>query len=202
MRKTAQHRLRWEQRYTPQSGFATFSLLETIVVVVLVVILIVTAMENLLPLRGKAEQANVLSTIGALRSALGIAVAERAMRQGLGPVAELGGSNPMAQLAVKPANYLGEQAATDPAGIPPGHWVFDSDRRLLVYRVRYPQYFRGGAPDPVRIRFRVILRYTDHDADGRYSVRTDSLHSVELRALDDYAWQEPEGSEIFRLFGF
>lgn len=183
------------------TGFATFSLLELVVVIVLVVILVVTALENLLPLRGQAESVRFTQTLGALRSALGLTVSERVLRDGLPAVATLARDNPMGWLAVTPANYTSASDHLDPAALPPGGWGFDNTAHTLVYRVRYPEYFQGGSVNPPHIRLAVRLNYTDRNGNARFDADADTLHGVALVALDSYAWVVPEASETLRLLG-
>lgn len=189
------------KRPARSAGFATYSLLEIIIVVCLVALLAVVMLENLLPLRGKAEAARFAQSLGALRSAVHTRFAEAVVRDGFASVERLAHENPVQWLAVPPAAYVGERAAPAPAEIPPGGWVFDSATRRLLYRVRYPEYFRGGSGSPPVIRLAVRLDYTDANGDGRFSAGRDRLRGVALSVLDDYAWEVPEQPETLRLLG-
>lgn len=182
------------------AGFATFSLLELVLVIVLVVVLVITALENLLPLRGQAESARFAQTLGALRGALGLTISERVLAGGLPAVAGLAQENPMTWLAVTPGNYTGASDHLDPAGLPPGGWGFDNTTRSLVYRVQYPEYFQGGDPGPPHIRLTVRLDYADRNGNRRFDP-ADNLRGVALVASADYAWVVPEDSETLRLLG-
>lgn len=143
-----------------QSGF---TLLELIIVVILVVVLIAVAMDRLLPLRGDAEAAHVVGTVGSLRSALGIEVAGLLVHEGAQAVASLEGSNPMRLLAERPENYLGEMGGVNPAVLPRGAWYFDADDGKLVYLVRYTEYFRSGIPGEPRLAYRIELVHNERN---------------------------------------
>jgi len=56
-----------------------------------------------------------------------------------------------------PASYAGELDAPAPDRIAPGKWYFDTESRLLVYRVRHGRYFESPLSGPGRARFRVHL---------------------------------------------
>lgn len=166
-----------------------FTLWELMVVVALIVFLFVAAIENLLPLRGEAERSAVLATVGTLQSALGMEAIRRTMDGGGVSVGAMVGANPMDWLAVKPANYAGviDGGMED---LPPGHWGYDAEKKILFYRVRYPEYFRGSSMEPPGMRFRVVAK---RNARGK-------LNGMKLEPLDAGTWIT-DGSEISRLLG-
>ena len=157
-----------------------FTLLEMLVAITLVIVLYVTMLDRLLPMRGDAEAANVATVAGALRSALGLEVADRLVRGNLEAVAELDGANPMRFLAEQPENYLGEVNGVDPANLPPGNWYFDGASGELVYLVRYTDYFRTELPDPARMIFRVRLVHNERD----------ELAGVRLERVNAFVWTQ------------
>jgi hypothetical protein len=149
-------------------------------VVILVVILYALAIDRLLPLRGEAEAASAASVAGALRSALGMEVAGRVLRDGGNSVRHLEGSNPMRLLAEAPDNYLGEVDGMRPEQLPPGHWYFDRATGELVYLVRHAQYFRTDLPGPPRLVFRTELVYNERD----------ELAGARLARVNTFVWTQ------------
>lgn len=165
-----------------QRGFATYSLLEIIVVVCLVLILAAVAVDRLLPLRGAAEAGRFEQTLAAMRAGLGSAAVERALHPSAGSVQDLAGSNPLALLTAGPGFTKG--AIVSSSEVAPGQWFFATQEGTLYYRVEYPQYFEGGAGDPPMIRMRIVLQDSG-DARGRTN--------LQLKVLDNYHWTT-EGS--------
>src|SRR3989338_8292128 len=96
------------------SRYRGFSLFELLVVIVIVSILMVIAISRLLALQVDAERVVMESTVGALRSGLGIKVAESIVKQKVATLPVYEGSNPMNLLAEVPGNYLGEMEGVDP----------------------------------------------------------------------------------------
>lgn len=167
-----------------------FSLLELVIVVILVALLFLFAFDRLMPLRGHAEGTQVASVIGALRSALGMEVAERIVDEGPESIAELQGANPMTLLQQRPVRYLGERSGSDNREIPEGAWYFDPDQGVLRYRVRFPQYLEGEPDPPVELSWQVRLQFEDEGGNGRYDPDTDALRGVTLAPLDDHQWPD------------
>ncbi|NBB91649.1 MAG: prepilin-type N-terminal cleavage/methylation domain-containing protein [Gammaproteobacteria bacterium] len=184
---------RWDDRPTAQRSSSGFTLFELIIVIVLVGLLFLVASWRLLPLRGDAEAAHVATTVGAMRSALGLEVAERIVDDSLESAAELQGSNPVALLGRAPANYIGEVDSANSADIPAGSWYFHRATGELRYRVRFPRYLARPAPgESVDLSWKVRLRYLDHDDDGHYDPRMDELRGIALEALDNPIWLDPD----------
>ncbi len=185
--------LRWADGATAPGDQSGFTLFELIIVIVLVGLLFLIASWRLLPLRGDAEAAHVATTVGALRSALGLEVTERIVEDSLDSAAELDRTNPMPLLAEVPGRYIGEVESAQEADIPPGSWYFERTSGQLRYRVRFPQYLAGPKREgPVELSWQVRLRYLDRDDDGRYEPNADSLRGIALEAMDNPRWPDPE----------
>lgn len=165
-----------------------FSLLELVVVIIIISILMVLAIQRLLSLQVDAERVVMESVVGALRSAIGIKVAEKIVRQNPGDLATLESSNPMNLLAETPNNYIGELTGVDPGTLTPGSWYFDVDGRALIYIVDNSGYFSGGLSDPPRARFRIQLVYTDRNNNESYDSGVDSIEGLRLAPLESYRW--------------
>ena len=173
---------------TKQRGF---TMLELVVVVIIISIIGVVAVNRFWQWSVVAERASLQSVVGAMRTALGLETTRLALRQQLSQVPKLIGSNPMNLLAQAPDNYLGE---IDPDKQPSkeGHWYFDSNEQLLVYRLRYTNGFSselGGVP---RIRYRIKLVYNDNNRNGRFDRSVDDIGGLDLVPVEPYQWQPPQ----------
>jgi len=170
-------------------GFG-FTLWELMIVIALIVIFILAAIENLLPLRGAAEQAAQSTTAAALSSAVSLESMERVLTSGLGSLREMENANPVDWLRVPMANYAGVVPGGSYHDVPEGQWAFDESAGVVIYRVRYPEYFDGSFLQPPAIRYRVKLL---HGAGGM-------PNGIRLEQLDSATWTV-DGSELKRLMG-
>ena len=168
---------------------AGVSRLEMLIAVIGIALLILLTLDRLLPLRGQAEAASVMNAEGAMRSALGIETAARVLRVGFEALPELAGSNPMDLLAERPANDQGARPAVDAHELAPGAWAFDAGRGVLVYRVRFAQYFTGPLTDPARAEWRIDVLYAGDPG------QPENIRGVQLTQLAAGRWavdqQEP-----------
>lgn len=183
----------WEERGTNIQGCLRhssggFSLLELVVVIVIISVLLVMAISRLLALQVDAERVTMESVAGALRSSLGMKVAESIVK---GKVAELRGYegvNPMSLLAEVPRNYIGEFDGIDPAKLEDGSWYYDKSAKMLVYLIRNKGFFTGGLPNPPRARFTVTLVYSDKNGNGTFDAGIDAIEGLRLSTAEPYAW--------------
>lgn len=173
-----------------RSGCRAFTLWELMVVVALVVFLFAITIENLLPLRGDAERVAVTATRSSIVSTIGLEAVRRTLTDGMAGMEAMDGANPIEWLGVTMGNYAGSVQGAGYESIPRGHWAFDEDAEVLVYRVRYPEYFQGSFTAPPVIRFRVAVR---RNANGK-------VGGVGLDQLDTGTWTT-DGSELARLAG-
>lgn len=171
-------------------GGRGFSLLELVVVIVLVAVLYAIAADRLVVMRAQAERSEVETTVGALRSALGIRVAAHVARGTAGEIRTLAGGNPMELMSERPESYRGSFFGPDPGSFDGGQWYFDRREGALVYRVRFGEFFQSALQGPPRVRFAVQLDYSDRNANGRFDDGVDEIHGVRLRELDGYSWLE------------
>lgn len=170
------------------SGYRGFSLFELLVVIVIVSMLMIIAISRLLALQVDAERVVMESTVGALRSGLGIKVAESIVKHKVSVLPAYEDSNPMNLLAEIPRNYLGEMEGVDPHTLEKGSWYFDKPAKTLVYIVDNAGYFSGGIGNPPRARFKIRLVYTDVDSNGTFDNGIDSIGGLRLAALEPYGW--------------
>lgn len=171
-----------------------FTLLELVIVIILVILFFMTAWWRLMPLRGDAEAAHVATTIGTLRSALGLQVAERIVNDSLDAIAELDGSNPMQLLGQTPGRYIGEIRSADP-DTPPGTWYFEKESGRLGYRLRYPQYLVGSPEEPVDLYWQIRAQFSETNTGGMSDVKRGRVRAISLKALHEQRWQESDAAE-------
>lgn len=160
-----------------------FSLLELVVVIAIISVLLVLAITRLWPLQVEAERVAMEQVLGSLRSALGIKVADYFVRDDVAGVRSLTGTNPMDRLSEVPRNYLGALSGANPDSIEGGSWYFDVPGKVLVYRVRNQDYFRGGVGPPAQARFKIQVVYEERGRGGKNEVA-----GVTLVALEPYTW--------------
>ena len=169
----------------PHSGCrrgSGFSLLELVVVIAIIATLSVVAMKSLWQVQVDAERVAMEQVLGSLRSALGIKVASYFVQGDAAGIRSLLGTNPMDRLSEVPKNYLGALTGADAETIAGGSWYFDVSGRILVYRVRNQDYFRGGLGTPARARFTIRVVY-EEGSRGR-----NEIAGATLVALDSYEW--------------
>ncbi len=155
----------------------------------IIAVLVALALQRLLGLRVEAERVVMEEVLGALRAGVALQAVSHIAQNRDGALALLHESNPMDSLAQVPSSYLGELDAADATRVPAGRWYFDRAEHLLVYRVRYGEYFETELADPPRARFRVELAYRDRNADGRFDPGVDGFYGVRVRAVEPYRWQ-------------
>lgn len=143
---------------------------QSAVLAALILALVGIAAERIWTLRAAAERRGVQWTVAALRTAVSLEVARRAVASGLASVAALRGSNPMELLNRPPADYGGleQNGNNEPAA---GEWRFDPQTGELRYRYRFAD---------TETRFRIALQYLDADGDGVFEHGTDQLQNVVL----------------------
>lgn len=174
----------------PRKRCGGFTYLEMAIASGMIAGLVAIAIYYLAGLRVDAERTALESTVGSLRSALGIKVAEFISKGDVAGIRTLEGSNPMERLAERPKTYVGVLAGADRDRVAGGRWYFDANERVLVYRVINAANFAGGAGPPARARFQVKLLFKDANSDGAYDQAVDELEGVRLAVLEPYRWTE------------
>ena len=171
-----------------QPGYFGFSLFELLVVIVIISVLVVIAISRLLALQVDAERVVMESVVGAIRSGLGIKVAQAIVKQNVNSLPEYENSNPMNLLAEVPVNYLGEFEAPDPYALEKGSWYFDRSRRMLyILWIIWPIFPEAW---PIRrvLRFKIRLVYTDANGNGIYDSGIDPIEGLRLAVVEPYRW--------------
>lgn len=174
---------------------------------VLILIFITVATIKIWELRIAAERIAVMHTLGALQSALGIKLGEIVVKEGASALVRLQHSNPMNLLqhgasdetpynipaGIAPSNYLGEFSSAE-TPTEEGVWYFDLEQKILIYRVRFVDYFRSdNATYPDQARYQLRIHYHDDNGNGRIDLKQDSIAGINIEAMDHYSWSiDPE----------
>ncbi len=145
-----------------------FTLFELVVVVAIVGVLGVVVLDRMRFYQEAAEKTAMEQTVGIIRSAMHLQIADRLLDGGPSTVAALAQANPMDWLAQQPKNYVGVRFAPKTGEISGGSWYFDLRDRHLVYVVNLGNRF---SPDrlgrkQVRFELRLIEKSTQEQASG------------------------------------
>ena len=164
-----------------------FTLLELVVVIIVISILGLFAIDRIFAIRHAAEQAAVKQLVGTIKSALGLEVANLALKGNMAAVVKLHRTNPTLLLSQKPHNYIGEK--DDPSHITqPGIWYFDKRQKALIYNVTYKENFKTSLKGVPRIRYRIKLIYNDQNRNKRFDLSTDAIGGLDLVAIENFSW--------------
>ena len=164
-----------------------FTLLEMVIVIVLIGFLGLIILDRVWKFRVYAEEAAVTSIVGNIRSALGLEVANLAVRGKIKNIANLENTNPMNLLAQTPNNYLGEInniTQTKDKGV----WYFNKYDNTLNYIVNSTDNFKSNIKGPLRARYQLKMVYTDNNNNHRYDKNIDYINGLDLVALEPYRW--------------
>lgn len=164
-----------------------FTLLEMIIVIVLIGFLGLIILDRVWKFRVYAEEAAVTSIVGNIRSALGLEVANLAVRGKIKNIANLENTNPMNLLAQTPNNYLGEIKNISQSK-DKGVWYFNKYDNTLNYIVNYTDNFKSNIKGPLRTRHQLKMVYTDNNKNNRYDKNIDNINGLNLVALEPYRW--------------
>lgn len=120
----------------------------------------------------QAERAALLSTLGALRTALVVGQLQTAVGATLAPAAPVS-VNPFDALAQPPATYAGRVNGRDVGAVPAGTWVFDAQCGCIGYKPLYLDWLEST-----------------EQLDALWFQRRGSGSAVFLVPLDRYVWQD------------
>lgn len=173
--------------YSFKQNHNGFTLLEMIVVIVLIGWLGLIILDRVWKYRVYAEEAAVISTVGNIRSALGLEVARLAVRGQAHKISSLQNTNPMKLLAQTSHNYIGE--IEDITKIKDkGIWYFNNKDHTLNYIVDYTENFKSNVKGIKRTRHRLKVVYTDNNSNNRFDKNIDSVNGLDLVALEPFHW--------------
>lgn len=174
----------------PPERRSSIRYLEFAILVALIGWFIYLAIGAVWTLRCDAERVALEVQLGNLRSALGLAVAERVINHGIEVLPGFADSNPVSYLKAPPAGYLGALEDVNLKEVPGYSWYFDKRAKQLVYRVRNDACFTTPLPAPARVRYSIAFRFVDHDGDGRFTPEIDVPRGVVLNAVDPFEWHD------------
>lgn len=164
---------------------AGFTLLEFALVVLLVGLLGSVLLERVLFYQEQAEKTAMEQTVGVLRSALRLQIAER-LPNGRQSLLGLIEANPMAWLERKPESYLGDRFGPAPSSIPGGSWYFDLRDKTLVYVVAGRQFAaNNGGRQQIRYQVRPLANKTQVEM---VEADKSSIDGLSLVLLEPYRW--------------
>lgn len=169
-------------------GGRGFTLLELLVVIAIIGILGAVILDRILRYQEYAEKTAMEQTVGILRSALHLRLAEYLVRGKWQDVEKLVQSNPMDWLAQKPENYLGEHLNPKPGEIPSGNWYFDPKDHTLVYLVRSDRHFVADGGGRKWVRYRVSPVYGDNDKESGSAADKKEINGIRLTLVETYRW--------------
>lgn len=165
------------------------ALIQLAVLVILISIFITIAADRIWKLRVIDEKTGMEHTIATIQSALGIHLTAIVVKEGLEGIAALDRSDPMDLLDPPPVNYIGKLENPDPAAIEGPAWYFDSENRILVYRVLNEEYFITDLEGAHRALFHLHLSYEDLNNNGEYDPNLDRLSGLQFKPLEPYSWR-------------
>ena len=134
-----------------------FTLIELVVVAVIVAFMAGALLKRVLFYEQQAERVSVEQTLGIIRSAMHLQMADRLLHGNVRPMSQLAGDNPMNWLAELPPNYVGEYFDPQPGTVARGNWYFDTSNRTLVYVPSYPDNVQTVPGEHGNLRFRTRL---------------------------------------------
>jgi len=118
----------------------------------LILILVTFILGEVHDLHGQAERMAVQGMIRSLQGAVLMQTSRKVHPSGedIAP-----GDNPMQLMEELPKSYLGARSDVNPDKIKGGRWYFDTDKQMLIYRVKNAAGFASELSGPPRIRLRL-----------------------------------------------
>lgn len=165
-----------------------FTLFEFVVVIILISTLGAVLMDRLLVYQEAAEKTAMEQTVGIVRSALHLQLADRLLRGGARGVADIGRENPMSWLAEVPPNYVGVRFAPKVGEVPRGSWYFDLSDQQLVYVPQRAEHLAPNAAGRREVRYRVALVYGKSAQEQALNAENKEVQGVILALAEPYHW--------------
>ena len=169
-----------------------FTLLELAVVAVIVGILAAALLNRVVFYQEQAEKTAMEQTLGTLRSALHLQIANLLVHGDLAGINRLADQNPMNWLAEKPQNYVGEYYAPREGLIATSSWYFDPHEKNLVYLANNTAHLHTAKSEANRIRFSLklvtVADVPQPDAIPEEAARQKAVAGVALTPVLPYEW--------------
>jgi hypothetical protein len=120
----------------------------------------------------QTERASVLQTLGILRSAMHMQMADRLLHPALRPMSQLVGDNPMNWLAERPPNYVGEY------------------KNLVYLAHSYDHLHVTGEENKLRFQAKVVSSLSQQDSVPAPAGKPDDklVEGVVLEPVVSYQW--------------
>jgi general secretion pathway protein G len=163
-----------------------FTLFELVVVVSIVGVLGVVVLDRMRFYQEAAEKAAMEQTVGIIRSAMRLQIADRLLSGGVQEVAALAQANPMDWLAQQPRNYIGVRFAPKTGEIAGGSWYFDLKEKQLVYVVSLGNHFATDHPGRKQVRFE--LRLVEKSTQEQAATDVKEIQGLVLAEAVPYRW--------------
>lgn len=132
-----------------------FTLFELAVVASIIAMLVSVLMHRISSYQEEAELAAVERLVATLRSALTMRTGALLVANRQRELPTLLEQNPIAWLAQKPRNYLGEYYSPDVTEFPRGNWYYDSSAKTLVYLSNSGETLSGGWPNLLKFKLKL-----------------------------------------------
>ncbi|MGZ5885091.1 MAG: type II secretion system protein [Burkholderiaceae bacterium] len=166
---------------------AGFTLIEMIVTISIIAILMAALLNRILWYQEQAEKAAMEQTLGIMRSALNLQFANLAAQGRVKEVPSLLEQNPMAWLAQRPSNYLGEFYAPKSEDVVSGYWYFDLQKRNLIYSVNNNAHFHSEERNRIRFQVRLVTG-SIHSQGQNEKSDNKNIEGVILEQVVPYSW--------------
>lgn len=170
---------------------AGFTLIELAVVAVIVAILATFLLTRVVFYQEQAEKVAMEQTLGTLRSALHLQIADLLVNDNIPGILQLAEQNPMNWLAEKPNNYVGEYYTPKHGMVDAGKWYFDLQDKDLVYLANNSEHLRTSLGESNKIRYRLkVVRGLNSALDSAIqgNARRDAVVGVILEPALPYQW--------------
>ncbi len=169
-----------------------FTLLELAVVAVIVGILATALLNRVVYYQEQAEKTAMEQTLGTLRSALHLQIADILVSGNTAGINRLADQNPMSWLSEKPGNYVGEFYSPKPGIVGSGNWYFDPHQKNLVYLVANTGHLHTAPSEANQLRFSVKLVNGANEiaatSTADEAARRKAVVGVVLTPAISYAW--------------
>jgi len=169
-----------------------FTLLELAVVAVIVGILATALLNRVVYYQEQAEKTAMEQTLGTLRSALHLQIADILVSGNVAGLNRLVAQNPMSWLSEKPGNYVGEYYSPKPGVVAAGSWYFDPHAKNLVYLAANTAHLHTAPNEANRLRFSVKLVNGANEIAATSAAdevaRSKAVVGVVLTPAIAYAW--------------
>ena len=153
----------------------------------IIALLIGYALQRLGDLAVEAERIRLELSVRNMETALRHYVAVKIIEGRLQDLARDEGANPVGRIILPPPGYLGELDQPDWKKIKEGSWYYDTQERVLVYKVVNADRF--VSPLPGRAVFRLSLEYRDINGNGRRDPE-ERIEGLRLERVAPYRWLE------------